>query len=292
MLKDYKLKKTLDGLLLWVGNNETDTTIPTDEKFLYRLFNGEVYDGYNFLVQARSIIGRTNNSSRKLETRMQYDPTRTTMPTIHITLPADNVGKQNSVGMGLSNDLYTNDDGYYHGQYQRGFNTNYDLIVTSGNANEAALIYELLMHLFIAAADTLNQEFDLFSYKGREMMMNNDAVPDRILMKTISLNVEFKRYAPSIGYYGQYISEINSVVGNMTYTLTVTVVNVSEVVIQGVNVTVGNRNTQTDASGQATFTLLNDDYVYEISYPTYVTQTDTVTMQDEDATLDIILILE
>ena len=290
MLKDYKVKQTLDSLLLWVTGNESSVDIPTNEKFLYRIFNGEEFDGYNFLEQARSIVLRTSSNPNKVETRLQFDPSRATTPTIHVTLPADNIGKENTIGTSIGNGIYENVDGTYRQSYARGFNANYDLMITSANPNEVALIYELLMHLFIAAADTLYKNFDLFTYKGREVMMNNDMIPDRIFTKVISLNVEFTRNVPAIGYYGTLINEITSIEGNPTFTLTVTVVDNVDTPIEGVNVLVGKRNTYTDASGIVTFTLLNGTYDYTISDAIYVNQTGEITINNDNNTLDITLI--
>lgn len=208
MVHSLTIKKTLDGLLNWVTNNQNNADIPDNEKFLYHVFNGMESDGFDFLQQAISLVLRTSRNPRRLETRLQFDPARASIPTIHVTLPADSVGVDNSIGMGANGNFYEYENGAFNMQYQRSFTGNYDLIISSANPNETTLIYELVLHLFIAAADTLNRNFDMFTYSGREIMMNNQLSPDRIFTKNVSLTVYFKRHVPSVGYYSQFTSSI------------------------------------------------------------------------------------
>lgn len=290
MLTTVKIKNILDGLLRWVYNNQTDTSIPTSDKYLYRLFYGIESDGYDYLQQAIELVTRTDKNPNKLQTRLQFDPERATMPTIHVTLPSDAIGKQDTLGINTTNLFYESGLGTYVNQYQRSFTTNYDLIITSSNANETDLIYELLMHLFIAGADTLNKHFDLFSYTGREIQMMNDFIPDRIFTKAIGLNVDFVRYTPVIGYEKEFITSLDFE-GNKAFKVSFSVSDGTSP-LNGVYVLFGVYSGSTDAVGGVEFDSLNGEYNYEIKLTGHITQTGVVIVNSEDQTIDIILIAE
>lgn len=193
-----RLKKVLDGLLNLLIANQASISIPTDEKFLYRLFYGNVVGKYDCYTQAAALISRDQDEDRRLETRMVFDPSRAQMPTIHIHIPADNQGRINSSGLGIGSTPYLNDDDTINQKYSRSFIGQYDLIITSINPLETLIIYEILMSLLIAGKDTLDYYFASYNFAGKDLLPNNDIMPPNVFMKAVTMKIDYNRNIPSL----------------------------------------------------------------------------------------------
>lgn len=193
-----ELKKLLDGLLSWVAddyNNHADKT----NTWLYRVFYGNSITGFDFYTQAVEIATRKENSLRKVETRIIFDKDRAELPTIFIQMPGEQKGGSNAIGMNVQDDYFEDEvDEKYSLKYQRYFTGNFELMITSGNSFECLLIYELLINLFIAAADSLTSLYQNFDYSGKDLMPNKGLIPYNIFMKSISLNLTYEREVPTI----------------------------------------------------------------------------------------------
>jgi len=192
------LKQVLDGLIQWVSDNENDVSIPADEKWLYRNFNGVGLGNYDFLVELKNMVLRTSKNARKLETRLMFDMDRANFPTIHIHLPQENIGAQNSIGVSISKEMYLNTDNTANPIHGRSFDSSYDLIITSDNDMEVISLYEFLKHLFVAAADTLSANFNTFDYSGKELIPNYDVVPQGVYFRALTIKMDQEINTPSI----------------------------------------------------------------------------------------------
>lgn len=192
-IASIRLKLILDGLLDVLRSNQLSTTIPSNQKFLYRVFNGIVIGKYNFYTEAVSLITRTPKDPNRLETRMMFDIDRANMPTVHIHMPSDNQGGENNVGMNLRYDADIMEE-----TLGRTFTGMYDLIITSPNPLEVQLLYELLMSLLIAGKDTFNHYFIKFNYSGKELMANPNIVPMNTFMKAITIKLDYERRVPKL----------------------------------------------------------------------------------------------
>lgn len=193
-----ELKKLLDDLLKWVADNYNNTTDKT-QTWLYRVFNGNSIAGFDFYTQAVEIITRKDNSPRKIETRITFDKDRAELPTIFIQMPAESKGGSNAIAMNVQDDYFENEtDELYSLKYQRYFTANFELMITSGNSFETLLIYELIMDLFIAAADSLTSLYQNFDYSGKDLMPNKAIIPYNVFIKSISINLTYCREVPSI----------------------------------------------------------------------------------------------
>lgn len=192
------LKQILDGLLKWITANENDVNIPADEKWLYRNFNDVGLGTYDFLAQLKNIVLRTSKNARKLETRLMFDLSRANFPTIHIHLPQENLGSENSIGTSVSSEMYLNSDNTANLIYSRSFGSSYDLIITSDNDMEVVMIYEFLKRLFVSAADTLRETFKTFDFSGKELIPNYDVVPSNVYFRAITIKIDDTITTPSI----------------------------------------------------------------------------------------------
>jgi len=206
------LKKVLDGLIQWVSDNQNDTNIPEDEKWLYRNFNDVELGTYKFLDQLQNMVLRTSKNARKLETRLMFDMDRANFPTIHIHLPQENAGAQNAIGTNISSEMYLNTDNtanYIHG---RSFDSSYDLIITSDNDMEVIMIYEFLKCLFVAAAETLAENFTVFDFSGKELIPNFEVVPNGVYFRALTVKLDQLVETPSIVKINT-ITNFDSIVG-------------------------------------------------------------------------------
>lgn len=193
-----ELKRTIDALLDWVADDYTNATDKA-KSWIYRVFNGISIDNYDFYVQAVDLITRTEESPRKLESRVAYDRDRATMPTIFINMNGDRLDGINSIGQNIKTPYYENEDGSYSLSYARCFSANYELLITSSNTYTTQLIYELVECLFQAAIDTLNVSYENITFGGgKDLMINRGIIPNGTFMKSLTVGITYKREVPSI----------------------------------------------------------------------------------------------
>jgi len=140
-LPELILKQIIDELLSLITTDYNNASSEEDT-FLYQVFNGNVLDGFDFYKQAREVFLRTSDNPRKLETRIMFDASRAKLPTIHVVLPSENLGKNNSLGVNRSDENFVRSDDVLTPLYGRSFDIIYQLAVTSGNPMETILIYQ------------------------------------------------------------------------------------------------------------------------------------------------------
>lgn len=197
-LPTIELKKLLDALIQWVADDYDNLTDKT-ESWLYKVFYGNTSGGFDFYTQAVELVNRDAGNPRRLETRLTFDKDRAELPTVFITVPGESKDGPNAMSMNSDSDYYENaENNTFKYPYERHFKGNFDLMITSGNSIESLLVYELLMCLFIAAADSLNSLYTLFDYSGKDLMPNRSVTNYNLFIKTISLTLTYKREVPSI----------------------------------------------------------------------------------------------
>lgn len=197
-LPTLELKKLLDTLITWVADNYTSHTDKT-QSWLYNVFYGNVTGNFDFYTQAIELINRDEGNPRKLETRLTFDKDRADLPTIFITVPGETKDGPNAISMNSDSDYYEDSENEtFSYPYERHFKGTFDLMITSTNSLESMLIYELLICLFIASADSLQNLYSLFEYSGKDLMPNKNVTNFNLYIKTISLTLTYKREVPSI----------------------------------------------------------------------------------------------
>lgn len=197
-----KVKKLIDSLLIFVKQDYEDKLANniSDESFLIRCFDSEdIADDISYKDLAVEIFTRGDQESRKVETRLMYDRERASLPTIHVREPAKGKGKQDSIGY-IDEDLFINSDLSYNQVRRRSFDSNFELLITSFNRHEVLIMEEVILALLIGAQDTLAlaSPFYQFSFNIKELMANNELVPDILFIKSIGLNVSYNKTYPDI----------------------------------------------------------------------------------------------
>ena len=204
-----KLKDTVDGFINWAITNYLSH--PNEEDtWLYTVFHPEQTDKYKIYDQLKSILLRTKQDPRKLETRLMFDASRAELPTVHVHMPSESPVGGNFIGMGAQNrdltELSNGQDFSYN--YRKEFTANYDIIVTSNNPMEVVLLYEFMKKIFIAGADTLVKKFDNFNLSGKELLYDSTLMPN-IFYRAISCKIEDEITVPAITSYKLGANNIN-----------------------------------------------------------------------------------
>lgn len=171
-----------------------------EESFLLRCFDSEdVSDGIDYKLLAIEIFTRSTLDRRKIETRLLFDKDRATLPTIHVREPAKIKGKQDAIGY-IDEDLYENEDGSFFGVRRRSFDSQFELLITSMNRHEVIIIDEVISSLLIAAQDTLalHEPFYAFNFSTKELIANNELIPEPLFIKSIMMNLSYDKIVPDL----------------------------------------------------------------------------------------------
>lgn len=197
-----QLKSVLDSLLNWAKLNYLyyNSISEPENSWLYDVFNGNSIGNFDYYQNAVSLLTRGGEDSNRLETRMMYDTSRSTLPTIHIHLPGESEGRFTSIDRGLGYGGLNPDNTVFEGKANSSV-TNYELIITGANSEEIILIYELLYALFIAGHETLQNAFETFSFSGAELMANPEVIPYQTFYRSFQVSVGFERVVKSIVSY-------------------------------------------------------------------------------------------
>lgn len=196
-----KIKKLVDTLIAYVKEDyEAHCPSNTPESFIERCFDEFDEDGgVIYSETAKDIFFRDQSTNRKLETRLMFDRDRALLPTIHVREPAKSKGAQDGVG-NMGEDFFINGDTTYQHERRRSFNSQFELMITSGNRHEVIIIEEVIVGLLLSIQDTiaLNTPFYLFELSVRELMANNELIPTPLFIKSIMLNVGYDKIYPDI----------------------------------------------------------------------------------------------
>lgn len=200
-----KLRNIVISLLSWVKSDLISNELTPDQSWLYLEFNDQKIEGRNFYEELRDMILLGKEDARSLRVKMMFDTERTELPTIHINYPAENLNTgDNFINTGAIVEELAIPDGEdidYElvDKYSRSAIGQYELIFTGANTLQVIMLYECMMALLIAGADTLTYQFDKFEFSGRQLMLNNqDMLPRGIFYRSISVNLQMKRIVRSI----------------------------------------------------------------------------------------------
>lgn len=172
----------------------------SSEAFLLRCFDTEdIVDEIDYKLLAIEIFTRTEEESRKIDSRLMFDVDRAPFPTVHVREPAKGKGKTDAIGY-MSDELYENVDGSYNETRRRSFQSQYELMVTSVNRHEVIIMEEVLLAALIGVQDTLalSNPFYTFEFGVKELIANNELIPNPLFIKAITLNVGYNKTYPDL----------------------------------------------------------------------------------------------
>ena len=171
-----------------------------DESFLYRCFDADdIADGVDYRALAIEIFTRETTDHRKVDTRLLFDIDRAPLPTIHVREPAKSKGHEDGIG-NIDEDFYENVDNGFSEVRRRSFDSRFELMITSMNRHEVIIMEEVMMALLIGGQDSLmlQEPFYNISLSVKELIINNELVPNPLFIKSIEMNVSYDKKYPDI----------------------------------------------------------------------------------------------
>lgn len=191
ILPEIALLKSLEGLLLWLKSNYNEKSLSgvEEKSYIYRLFHGVEYNGFNYYDQAKKILFSDPLDQRKLKVRIFFDQSRAHMPTVHIVMPGEN---NEMSGLGY------NDDGEF---FERQYSSRYALVLTSDNYAEVLILYYTVKSLIMSGFMTL-EGFGIRDIKigGGDLQLQPDMIPTNVFYRTIFIDMFYDEQIPNIEY--------------------------------------------------------------------------------------------
>lgn len=217
MVPEVVLYKLINGLLDDIDKEYNSAVDKTTTK-LYRYWKG-VSDGkYDYYEEAVSLFTtRGEDHPRKVSCRMFFDAAMAKVPTMHITMPADQ-GGENSIGVdesGSEDDMYVSEsDREITTTLGRRFDARFHIICTSDNNREVLLMYHTLRAMIISAHRSLDfAGLQNMKLSGQELRINEMGVPNHIFMRGLGIHHSYDIRVPQL--FSQKI--INQCILNDTY---------------------------------------------------------------------------
>lgn len=173
-----------------------DEQASEEDTFLARIFSGIVIDKrYNVLEQAKKIfIENDEKEQRFVEVHFMFNAHRSNLPTIHVTLPAEQT-QSGGNGMGM-------DQGYMEpivstetitGVFTRRSQTTIGIVITSDNPNEVIAIYYTLKALLIALMPSLH-----LAGLENAILSGGDVQLGNFFSKAMNVNCQYETSVPNI----------------------------------------------------------------------------------------------
>ncbi len=196
LVPEIQIFNAIKTILAFI-KKDFDAHVNEQDTLLYRLCGENQLQRYNFFEQAKAVFLAKEDNPRFLDVNVFFNLERASIPTIHITLPAEQSDKdglgidegyrgiQETKGMGGEDEQAPN--------YTRRFGTQFQLIVTSDNSNEVVLIYHLLRAILIPVIDHFNMVgLENIKLSGRDIQNMNTIVPTHIFMRAIGIALEYE----------------------------------------------------------------------------------------------------
>jgi len=159
----------------------------------------------DYFDEAVSIFSRKNGNPRQLRTRLYYDMSKATVPTIHITIPQEMqdqspLGTVSGEEIPVTLPVNSSNEGKiaYRSVTQRRFRARTHIIITSDNESEVTLIYHVMRAMIMSTLD----HFSLVGLEnvvigGQEVRVNERVAPDHIFHRGIEIGYSYLVCSPN-----------------------------------------------------------------------------------------------
>jgi hypothetical protein len=207
VLPDLIIVDTLNLALIAI-REDYKTCVDAGEEnrsILYLLFNGLTTGKYNIYDNVKKLVLTTPESPKHIEVVSAFQSVSGKAPSVYITMPSEN-DRNNSLGIGQGNadeltfDNVSPDQDEYRDQYMRRYNTNYYVVMVCENRNEMVILYNLFKYILVMCTN----HFALCGIEnmkiGGQDLKLNDAIPDKLFMRGISMNFEYEQLAPELAF--------------------------------------------------------------------------------------------
>ena len=182
-----------------------DKHIDEKDTLLYAYFGGlPVYKNkYDWFVQAKDLFLREEDHPRKIETAMFFDSERARMPTVHITLPGEQSSSDGiGVDAGYQPAVIDDKDLTFQHTHTRGFEAQYQILITSDNTLEVQLLYNFIRGMLISIFDKVDLA-GLMNPKlsGQDLRLDSEIVPEHVFVRGLGIHTQYEITVPE--YFDQ-----------------------------------------------------------------------------------------
>lgn len=211
LIPEIVIQTTIQQLLDFVKrdyNGEVDKT----NTFLYKAFFGQKVGNFDYYEQAKDLFLRDKNHPKEIGVRMFFDRSRAHLPTIHLSLPSEQGGEGDGIGFdqGYQENIFNSTEREITTVYNRNFNTQYNIIISSDNTFETLLIYHTLRALLISTYESLEMNgLRNPKFGGRDLQLNSDIIPPNVYIRALTLDVFYEIAIPKY-VSDKIISNINN----------------------------------------------------------------------------------
>lgn len=196
-IPEIRLYTILNQILDLIRDDIKANASTSKDSILYQMFEDTVYgDDRSLYEDAKVLFLRKKDDPRLLEVRYFFDISRSLLPTLHITCPAENPGKTNSIGQDYTENIINHKQGIWREVFKRAFNPTYQIIITTDNPIECLIIYTVMKSMLISLFASLSfAGLQDPSISGQELQ--SEAIPPEVYMKAINLNVFYEMEIPA-----------------------------------------------------------------------------------------------
>lgn len=198
-IPELEIYKIITLIVEAIREDLRETTIE-EETFLFQILQDSKADGYDFYIQMKEVFLRKKNDSRCLETRLFFDAKRAEVPTIHINLPMESSG-ENGLGSdeGFTEPLFDDPKLQFIRQFNRRFNSNYQILITSNNSLEVIGLYHVIRAAIIANLGGLEVKgFTNLSLSGGDLQLNPEIIPVTVFVRGLNFNFGYEVTSPAL----------------------------------------------------------------------------------------------
>lgn len=206
-LQDKKVKApefiifyALQAALAFIRKDYEDNAADETQSFLYKLVHDIGIERYEYFTQAKALFLASADDRKSIELSMMYNNQAQKPVNVYISLPSETPA-QNTVGYGQESEpLYTDtthpDESVtstFRNIYTRRFKANYNLVITSDNADEVVLLY----HIFKSLLISLNTHFSLAGLQnvglgGQDLKIYSELIPKSLYIRGINIFLEYE----------------------------------------------------------------------------------------------------
>lgn len=196
-IPELKLKALIDSLLAELIRDiqDNDTAGTPMNSILFEALDGYNLGEFNLYEQARELFLRTEDHSRKIRVGLFFDSQKAHNPCLHLTLPSEEKGQMDSIGVGEGNEdeYYNEDTGEVSTFHTRSFNTQFRVVITSDNTMEVVILYHVFKTLFISMLDIVELSgFRKVVLGGNDIQVNSNLVPANIFLRALTLSFNYE----------------------------------------------------------------------------------------------------
>lgn len=209
-IPEIQLKKILDALLEKVKTDYNSAGVDKSQTVLYKIFGTLEYGKYNLYENAVKIFVPSVDDPNAIDTRLMYDRDRANMPTIHITIPAEQGGVSDGIGVdsGYNNNIGIGETPTTMSEsYNRTYGSKFNLVITGRNTFEVLVIFYVLKILLYNNIESLDYNgFRNAKIYGQDLKIN-DMVSPNLYARILVLDSFFELEIPKFGQ----VSIVNSI---------------------------------------------------------------------------------